>query len=355
MNAPAQSSAKALAEGFAQPEFRPIVWWAGVGLFWVVIQAIGYIGWIGSSDFAPVPVGDDPVPDGMLTLIRAIETVSIIAWVLATVYVIRTCVRDRGLSTEAVLYCTGLSILWLEPLYNWPRTAFLYNGYFFNMGNWTEHLPGWMNPTSANNPVPLLFIGFAYIWVILVAAVIVNWALNRIKAYKPDLSILQTIGIAFLLCSLMNCTMELFFLRNQLYAYPTTVHALSLWGGMTYQFPLYEAITWPAVMATWATVYHFRDDKGRTIVDRGVDRVKTVRLRPWLRVLAMIGLVNSAYMVHNVISFFMAVQADEMPAGYPSWLLTGQCGRGTDYECPGPTVPLSLPGSPPIPPVSGRN
>lgn len=355
MTASLQPGAKALAEGFAQPQFRPVVWWAGIGLFWVIVQMTGYIGWIGSSDFNPVPVGTDPIPAWMIPLIRGIEATSVTVFALVTIYVIRTCVRERGLSTEAILYFTGASILWQEAVYNWPRTNFLYNGYFFNMGNWTEHLPGWMNPTSANNPVPLLFIGFAYVWNPLISALVVNLVLNKLKVHKPDLSLLAMIGIAFVTCSLMDTVMELAFLRTQLYAYPTTIHALSLWGGETYQYPLYESLTWPAVMATWACVYHFRDDKGRTIVDRGVDRVKTVRLRPWLRALAMIGLINSAYMVHNAISFFLSVQADAAPAGYPSWLLTGQCGRGTDYECPGPNVPLSLPGSPPIPPTSGRN
>src|SRR5690606_30590220 len=115
----------------------------------------------------------------------------------------------------AMLLIVGLSILWQEAVYNWSRTNFLYNGYFFNRGNWTEHLPGWVNPTSANNPVPLIFIGLAYVWNPLINALVVSWVLRKAKARWIQLTILQQVGIAFALCVAMDVVTELIYLRTQ--------------------------------------------------------------------------------------------------------------------------------------------
>jgi len=346
----------AMVDGFgSQRRPRLVVWLAAVGAFWAAYQLYGYWGWVNSPAFAPVPVGSDPVPSWMLPLIQGLQYGTVVIAVLVLAFLWRTCKREGRLSLEAMLALTGASILWQEAVYNWSRTNFLYNGYFFNMGNWTTQLPGWLNPTAHLNPVPLVFIGLSYVCNPVISAVVVSLCLNRMKARWPGMTVLQMVLVGFLLCALMDTLMELCFLRTQLYAYPNTIHALSLWGGKTYQFPLYEALTWPAVMTCWAMVYHFRDDRGHSFLDRGLDRVKSLRWHPLLRTLALIGFINSAYMVHNTFSMFFSFHTDATPAGYPSWLLTGQCGRGTDYECPGPNVPIPLPGSGPIPPTSGRN
>ena len=78
-------------------------------------------------------------------------------------------------------------------------------------------------------------------------------------------------------------------------------------------------------------------------------------MQSFYRFLAMAGFVNLMFLTYNIIMIGIAFSADPAPEGFPSWLKTGQCGEGTQYECIGPNVHVPLPGSGPNPPFTGRN
>jgi hypothetical protein len=142
-----------------------------------------------------------------------------------------------------------------------------------------------------------------------------------------------------------------------MYAYPLTIHELSIWGGETYQYPLAELMIWPMVWTAMASVRFFKDDRGGTFLDRGLEEVRSKRAQPAVRTLAVLGFGTVAMLVYYVPMVALTPYADAVPDGYPSYLTNRMCGEGTQYACPGPKVPIPLPESGPLPPErypSGR-
>ncbi len=95
-----------------------------------------------------------------------------------------------------------------------------------------------------------------------------------------------------------------------------------------------------------ACLSYFRDDRGRTIVERGLDRLKAGdKARQTLKFFAIYGAVHIGFVVlYMVPQQWFATHADPFPAGYPSYLINGMCTGGADGKtCPGPGVPMPRP------------
>jgi hypothetical protein len=92
---------------------------------------------------------------------------------------------------------------------------------------------------------------------------------------------------------------------------------------------------------------YFRDDRGRSVVERGVDAmVASTRKKNLLRVLAVTGFINVVFVTfYNLPIQFFNLHVDTMPT-HPTYLRSGLCGEGTPYSCPGPEVPIYLRGQP---------
>ncbi len=56
--------------------------------------------------------------------------------------------------------------------------------------------------------------------------------------------------------------------------YPGAIRSVSFNAGHYYQWPIYEGLMWGAVQAGLACLRFFTDDRGRTIVERGLDQVR---------------------------------------------------------------------------------
>ena len=244
---------------------------------------------------------------------------------------------------------------WQDPLFNWSRPNFVYNGYFFNMGAWVEYVPGAINPTGNLLAEPPLMAAMVYVWMPLMMTFFCAYVMRKAKAKWPSLSVgqLMLVGLgAMMVCDLI---IECFWVHTRSYSYVSTIHALTLWAGEIYQFPIYESLFWGGVWACSGILYYFRDDRGHTVIDRGIDQIKSTKMQVLYRFLAMVGYINIVFACYNIIMILIGFSADPAPEGYPSWLLTGQCGAGTHYECPGPNVHVPLPESGPNPPFTGRN
>jgi hypothetical protein len=334
---------------------RPVVAWAVFGAAWLALQLYTYTAWILGPNFKPAPTGDDPIPDLVLFYVRLFETLSIVSTLAVGWWLWRTCKRDGRLSIEAIVAIAWTPLWWWDGVYNWPRTLFMYNAYFVNRGNWGAEIPGWVNPTGHLLAEPILFVGLMYFYIPVAIGAIVAAVLRRSKSRWPTIGMAGLITIGLAGCMTLDLLLEAVWVHTHLYAYSGTVHAWSIWGGTTHQFPVYEAVFWGSVWASTGFLLYFRDDRGRTIVERGLERVKAARLHTPLRILAVGGFFNFMFALYSAIMWFISFSMDATPAGYPSWLRTGQCGEGTQYECPGPQVPVSLPGSKPIPPFLGSN
>lgn len=342
----AQRSAASLTHGMAHEAPRIVLWFAAFGAAVLAVALWSMGSWILSSDFHPTPLGPDAdqVPAFTLVLIRVVEACGVVLTLWAVWYCWRTSRREGRLSLEAVIAIAWSLQYWQDPMIQWIRPMFFYNVHFVNMSNWSGHIPGWVNPTSHGYPSPLLFQGLMYPYLPLMLTLAFAWCMRKAKQLRPHWGVTQLILVAFAVAAVYDALMEVIFVRTGMYAYPNAVYALTVWPGTTYQFPLYEAFFWALVSSSTAIAYYFRDDRGYTIVDRGIDRVKSVRWHSPIRVLAMFGFVTIPFSIYNVFMILFSLHGDPTPE-FPSWLRNGACGAGTPYECP---TPWSV-----IPPYTG--
>ena len=146
----------------------------------------------------------------------------------------------------------------------------------------------------------------------------------------------------------VTMVLELLALRLGLWSYQGAQPGWAF-HGTYYQFPIYEALLFGMLGTAWASIRYFRNDKGQTIAERGID---TISGPPWrknlLRVLAMSGLLNVAFLAFWQLPMaHIATQQDAWPNQIVDrpWLTNRVCGPHTGYACPGPDIPLNRPGS----------
>ena len=82
------------------------------------------------------------------------------------------------------------------------------------------------------------------------------------------------------------------------YTYPGSIRAVSFNAGTYYQWPIYEGLMWGAVKAALCCLRFFTDDRGRTIVERGLDSVRGGFVKQqFVRFLAIFAGVSSCFFI----------------------------------------------------------
>lgn len=117
-----------------------------------------------------------------------------------------------------------------------------------------------------------------------------------------------------------------------------------MFAGETYQFPLSEGFLFGGLaVGSMGILKFFKDDKGRTFVEGGIERLSIGEAkRQLLRLLAIYGYVHTAFFaLYMMPGMLVAVNADPYPKGYPSYMLNGMCLYGEQHnQCPGPGVSI---------------
>jgi hypothetical protein len=327
----------------ARPQSRPVLVWAFAGACFAALQVFVYVSWIASDQFTSTDPGPDPLNAGGRFWVPFFQIVSPLAAVAVLVWVARGCRRERRFTFDAMVVTVWAGLYWLDPFINVLRPQFFYNSHLFNRGSWVEHIPGWISPNGHLLPEPLIFLGAIYLWMGPIATFMACGAMRRIRARFPQATTLRTIVGAWAAMVVFLLACELFFIRTGMYAYPLTIHELSIWGGHTYQYPLAELLIWPMVWTAMGGLRFSRDPDGRTFLDRGIDAVPSARTHPALRTLSMLGYATVAMLVYYVPMTALTAYGDPVPEGYPSYLTNGMCGADTDVPCPGPGVPIPVP------------
>jgi hypothetical protein len=115
-----------------------------------------------------------------------------------------------------------------------------------------------------------------------------------------------------------------------------------------------DPILYGAVLTAVTAMRHYRDDRGQAFVERGLDRLAIGgKSRTVVSTLSIVGFVSACMIfMYSIPAAALTLWTNEGPQRIPSYLRAGLCGEGTQYACPGPTVPILLPGVPSDP---GRN
>lgn len=324
-------------------EFAPVTVWAGIGAVFVAVYVYVMTRWVTGPAFRPVPTGPDVPPTWMSITAHTIEVITIVvfAWTFWA-YVIRPWIREGGIPSDGLMVLALVTIYWQNTLSNYLSHITLLSSVFTNWGSWYGYVPGWMSPNMDRMPEAPIAWGLCFAcWFVFFPMKAGAAITHRLRARYPGLRPGLIFGILLLGFMVLDVVLEGAFLRTGMYAYPGTVASLTLWAGKTYQIPLYEVVTWGSCWAIWAILYANRDDRGRMLVERKVDKLRVgSKAQKFVRFLALAGLFNLVFFVQNMVLVLFSVNADPWPEGYPSYLTNGICGAGTAYDCPTPQTPL---------------
>ena len=326
---------------------NPSLIWALLGAAFISLELFVVWNWVSSDNFRPIPVDPGSVPQFTKDVIHVLE------WVMPTItafvvwkFLILQSIKERQLTTDGMLVITWLFLWFQDPMGNLITTQLLYSSYWFNMGSWTlGSMPGWISPNGNNLPEPVLVMGFGYLWLGFAGSVIACAGMRWVKNRYPRVSNLELALVALVICIFLNDTGEVLLMMAGTYAWSAVIEEITLFYGTSYQLPLTEGILFPAVLAASALLRYYKDDKGMTIVERGLHRLQIPsQARLMVKFLAIFGFMHLTMAVVYSIPMAWTSMYAAPSRTYPSHLVNNMCVSGIhNNQCPGPGIAMPRP------------
>jgi hypothetical protein len=323
----------------------PVKWWAAIGAVAVVFIVFVLTRWVTGPLFVRVPVGPTPVPTFMKVAIVAFEVICTPA-ALGCLYffTIRPWRRTGKLTVDGALTIAFATLWFQDCLSAYSGVWFTYNSWAVNFGSWVNSVPFALGKAAPGAMVvePILIVPGVYVWVFVATMFFGCWVMRTAHRRWPRLTPLQLSLICLAVMGLFDVLFEgIVFMPLGVWEYPGG--HLGIFPDTYHKFPLTEVITTAPVFAAPAIIRFFKNDRGETMVDRGVESLKVSdRRKSVLRAFAMIGAIQVVFLLsYNIPNSWSATHQTEWPADLQkrSYLTTGLCGEGTDQMCPGPAVP----------------
>jgi hypothetical protein len=320
----------------------PIKWFAGAGVAFVALQVYVLTRWITSGQATPTHTGADPVPQWVQTTATTLDIVApVLALITIWFFLVKPWRREGHLTFDGMLIIAWLSMYFLQDGWlNYTQAWFLYNSAHVNFGSWYAQVPGWTSPNGNLLPEPILFWGGTWMCVGFTATALVCAIMRRVKARNPRTGTFGMIMVALACMIVIDLVFELPLLRAHLYSYAGGIRSVSIFAGHSYQFPIYCNVLWAFVWTGMTCVRYFKDDRGRTIVERGTERL---RVGGWRKnVVTLFAVLGFGHLliltVYNLPMQWFATHAEAFPSDTPSYLLNGMCEKGV--TCPGVRNPM---------------
>jgi hypothetical protein len=339
-------------------KFRPVVAWAVAGAVFIAIQAWAYGGWIVSGEATPTPPGSTPRPDWMVWGMRIWESGGLVGMaVFLWFFLIRPWRRAGHITLDGMFCLAFILAYWQDAMLNYFQPVYTYNAHLFDLGAWNLHIPGWQSPKGNLIAEPLLWVMPLYVYAVFGGAVFGSFLMRKARARWPRLGNFGLLSGTFLGFLLFDMLVEAPMLTLGFFSFPGAIRGITLFDGHYYQFPLTEAFFMSVIWTAWSALRFFRDDKGRTLAERGIDDLRiSERGRTGVRFLAVVGAVNAILFVLYmapvaVVGLYSGPWPDDIKNR--SYFVNGQCGEGTTYRCPGPGVPIPRRNSVHITPEGG--
>ena len=327
---------------------KPVRAWAIAGGAILAFQLYVWIRWITGPYFKRVPAGPSDPPTLMKVVLLTWTAVIVLGLPVGIYYfIVRPWRRERRITLDGMLLVACGLLFFQDPLLNYLNTWSTYNSWMFNRGSWVQHIPGWMSYGEPGRMMaePLLMNAPGYSYGVLLCTILGCWVMRRAKSRWPNISNAGLIGVLIVWTFFFDLVMEgLFLMPMGLYIYPGAIKSFSINAGTYYQWPVYEGLMWGGVQAGLCALRYFTDDRGRTFVERGLERVQGGFAKQQLtRFLAIFAACSMFFFVfYNIPAQWFAMHQDPWPADIVkrSYFLMGICGDGTDRLCPDPALPV---------------
>jgi hypothetical protein len=324
----------------------PIKLWALLGGAGLAFELFVLVSWVTGPYFKHVPSGPTAEPGWMRTVHDIWQPAGIAAALFCLYwFIVRPWRRDRTVTTDGLLVAAFATLWFQDPLSAYYGHWFTYNANLVNFGSWVKDVPGWLSvgKPGAMLVEPILLIPAVYVYFIIIGTLLGSWVMRRAGERWPRLSTLQLIGICFLAMAALDFVAEgLIWLPLGFWEYPGGVGLL--FPSTYHKFPLNELLTIATIFTAIASLRHFRDDKGRTVVERGIDALRVgTRGQTALRFLAIAGAVHLIlFLGYNLPNSVVGAHSRPWPNDLVkrSYFTDYICGQGTDNACPSPGVPL---------------
>jgi len=323
---------------------QPVSWWAAAGAALLAYFTYIIVSWILSDDFERIPAGPTPVPGWMQAALVAcvVGTILLCIWMLwRFVYVPW---RAEGKLTTMGAFGLATLTLWVQdPLQNFQLPWFSYNHWLPNMGSWINQFPMIVEPhgEALSDPVYASLPGFVLLY--FGGALVGNYVMNKARERNPEIGAPKLMALSVLVCSFVFMCLELSWMRTGFYIYPNVIPSLTLFAGHYYQLPIYEIIIDGFLTASMSWIVFFRNDKGETVVERGLSNLKLSQgKKSLMSVLAFAFIMNLLFGAYNVVVQPFMHQGHTVPLTIQerSYFMGTYCGPGTDMACWNDALPI---------------
>jgi uncharacterized protein DUF5135 len=343
-----------LASGGLHPEQqarqpRPVLWWSSAGLVLLAFQVFVLAKWAFGPNFRSTDPGPDALPPWKSVVFTALQiTIPVAAVILLYLWVIRPWRRHGYLTTDAMIALAASTVFFWDMVMNYTSVALFYNSHLINRGAWANGAwPTWTSPHANKLPEPLLIVPPAYTALVFSQVIVILWLLRKIKARWPGVGIVGIVLIIVVGLTLTDTLVEGLVLRTGVYAYPGGIRAITLFAGQTYQIPLSETVLFGGfALGAIACLSYFRDDRGRTVVERGISTLKLgFKGKQVVKFFAIYGAIHLGFvLLYMLPQQWFGTHSGPFPANYPSYMVNDMCAAGADgHTCPGPGVPMPRP------------
>jgi hypothetical protein len=330
-------------------EVRPVVFWAVLGALMLVFQLYVLGKWVTGPNFVPTDPGPDTISEARhLFYIFMQIAVPLATAVMFWFMLVRPWMREGRMTTDGRLIIAAGMVFFWDMSMNYSSTVLFYNSHLVNFGSWNlGSWPTWFSPNANVLPEPIFIAIPGYTCMVFSQALFICWLLRKAKARRPQLGVASIIGLIIVGLTIVDSVIEIVLIQTEIYAYPGAIHAVTIFAGEPYQFPLTEGFLFGGLgVGAIAVLNFFRDDKGQTFAERGIEKIKYGEGgKQWIRFLAVYGFVHGAFFtLYTLPNQIISVNTDPFPQGYPSYMHNGMCVYGVNGdECPGPGVMMPRP------------
>lgn len=326
---------------------KPVEYWALFGAVCLAFWAYVLIAWVTGPYFHHVDPGPDTPPTYMKVALVTWQAASVpIVIGLLWFFLIRPYRRSGEVPLYGLLVLAGLTMMLQDPLSNYTGQWYNYNTWMVNVGSFVNEIPGWraFGAPGQQSGFPIFFHLLAYSGCVLFCVWCGTKVMRAATNRWPNIGPLRLILVCFVAMVGFDFVIE-GIIWTPLGFYTMPGGHWAIFPNSYNKFPFHEVIVGGAWWACWPVLVWFRNDRGETIVERGVGEMTgSLRKKTTLRLLALVAFCQLGYLVTYNLPIMMLWAPN--PGTWPkavqekSYFTGHMCGQEVNRLCPGQGIPL---------------